>query len=165
MLIVFGDLPGTGKTTIAQKVAGAFTATYFRVNAIGQVPRSADVLCTDARPVGYAVAQTITEAKLGGFRAIVADCFNQVQVSRDGWRAVARRTGARLLEVKIVCSDTQEHERLVRARRTDISGIVLPSWETVQRLECHRWDWPHLVVDTATMSASKAVARLMQILS
>ena len=165
MLIVFGGLPGTGKTTIARVLAAKLVATYLRIDAIEQALRSADVLRTDVGPSGYAVAQTIAEANLGGSRIVVADCVNPVQASRDGWRAVARRAGARLVEVEIVCSDRQEHERRVRARKQDIPGFVLPSWESVGCVEYQPWDRPNLVLDTAEMSAPEAVAHLVQVLS
>lgn len=39
MLIVFGGLPGTGKSTIARALARALRATYLRVDVIEQAIR------------------------------------------------------------------------------------------------------------------------------
>ena len=35
-LIVFGGLPGTGKTTLAKAIAGEHAATYLRIDTIEQ---------------------------------------------------------------------------------------------------------------------------------
>gem|GEM_PF-3461273 len=36
MLIVFGGLPGTGKTTLARELARLLSATYLRIDSIEQ---------------------------------------------------------------------------------------------------------------------------------
>ncbi len=58
MLIVFGGLPGTGKTTLAQMLARRERASYVRVDAIELGLVSAG-LVTDQHavgPAGYVVA-------------------------------------------------------------------------------------------------------------
>jgi len=56
MLIIFGGLPGTGKTTIARALAGRIGAVHVRVDTIEQSIRDADVLKADVGPAGYIVA-------------------------------------------------------------------------------------------------------------
>jgi hypothetical protein len=55
MLIIFGELPGTGKTTIARDVARQRHATYLRIDSIEQAVRSTNVLANGIGPAGYAV--------------------------------------------------------------------------------------------------------------
>jgi predicted kinase len=56
-LIVFGGLPGTGKTTLAREVAEEHSATYLRIDTIEQALRSSGVLVgDDVGPAGYLVA-------------------------------------------------------------------------------------------------------------
>jgi predicted kinase len=43
-LIVFGGLPGTGKTTLARAVVQEHAATYLRIDTIEQTLRSSGVL-------------------------------------------------------------------------------------------------------------------------
>ncbi len=50
MLVVFGGLPGVGKTTIARTVADQCNAVYLRIDTIEQSIRSAKVLTADVGP-------------------------------------------------------------------------------------------------------------------
>jgi predicted kinase len=47
MLIVFGGLPGTGKTTLARAFAQRRRATYLRIDTIEQALRSSEMLAGD----------------------------------------------------------------------------------------------------------------------
>lgn len=164
MLIVFAGLPGTGKTTISRAVATALGATYLRIDAIEQAIRNAKVLAAGIGPAGYAAAQAIAEANLLGGRVVVADCVNPVAASREGWRDVATRTGFRLAEVEIICSDEEEHRRRVVSRNADLPGHALPSWEEVRSRRFEPWDRPHIVIDTAIVSAANAAEDILQLL-
>lgn len=161
VLVVFGGLPGTGKTTISRALASHLAATHLRIDAIEQAIRNAGVLAGDVGPAGYAVAQAVAEANLAAGRIVVADCVNPVAASRQGWRDVAARSGARLVEVEVVCSDTIEHRRRVETRQSDIPGLVPPSWDQVRRLDYEPWPEPHQVLDSARLSPADAVARLI----
>ena len=159
-LIVFGGLPGTGKTSIAKEVARRSVAAYLRIDVIEQAIRQASGLGADVGPVGYEVGYALAEANLALGRIVVADSVNPVASTRDGWRQVAARTSVPLLEVEIVCSDTAEHRRRVDARRSDIAGLALPVWEAVVARDYEPWLDASLRVDTATMPVSES-ARLI----
>ena len=124
MLIVFGGLPGTGKTTISRLIAQRLKATHLRIETIEQAILASGVPAYAVGSTGYAVAQAIAEANIGDDRIVVADCVNPVAASRLGWRAVATRTVRLLVEVEVICSDVDEHRRRVMTRRADISGHI-----------------------------------------
>jgi predicted kinase len=157
LLIVFGGLPGSGKTSVSQALARRFAATYLRIDAIEQTLKAAGI--ADVGASGYAVANALAEAnlKLGG--VIVADCVNPVAASRQGWRGVAARTSAQLLEIEVVCSDPLEHRRRVEGRSPDIAGHVLPTWGEAVAHHFEPWTGDHLVLDTAIMSVADAASR------
>ncbi len=165
MLILFAGLPGTGKTTISRAVAHALAATLLRVDIVEQAIRDAGVLAGTVGASGYVVAQALAGANLSDGRVVVADCVNPVAASREGWRAVAARAAVRLIEVEVVCSDAQEHRRRVEGRVSDIPGLVPPSWETIQRLDYELWDRSRLVIDSAALSPSQAVATVLGIVA
>lgn len=162
VLVVFGGLPGVGKTTIARAVAPRLAATYLRIDGIEQAIRRAGILAEDVGAAGYAVAVAIAEANLRLGSNVVADCVNPVKESRLAWRELADRTSARLLEVEIVCSDRGEHRRRVETREAEIAGHVPPSWAEVLAHEYEPWDGRHLVIDTAALTVRDALVKIVE---
>ena len=158
MLIVFGGLPGTGKTTIARALAARQGATFLRIDIIEQALRAANVLAGDVGPAGYTVASALAAANLAIGQNVVADCVNPVPESRQSWRDTAARAGTKLLEIEIICSDQHEHRRRIEQRGTEIDGLVLPTWQQVQARNYAPWPEPHLIIDTAKLTADEAVA-------
>ncbi len=156
MLIVFGGLPGTGKTTLSRKVASRLGGVYIRIDAVEQAIRSG-LAIADIGAAGYAVALALAEANLALGSSVIADCVNPVSASRIGWRSLAERMNARLIEVEVICSNAREHQRRVEGRTADIPGHTLPSWASVLAHVYEPWEEPHIVVDTAVMNESAAV--------
>jgi predicted kinase len=162
MLVVFSGLPGTGKTTVGHSVATRLEATFLRIDAIEQAILKSRSGGTGIGVEGYAVANAIAESNLRLGRRVVADCVNPVEASRAAWRAVANRASVRIVEVEVICSDTAEHRRRLEQRRSDIPGHVLPSWEELSRLTYERWIEPHLIIDTALLSADAAAEAVVR---
>jgi predicted kinase len=99
VLIVFGGLPGTGKTTLACALAEERRAVYLRIDAIEQALRSSGALAGDVGPAGYMVAYALAEANLRLGRTVVADSVNPLPVTRDAWRGVAATAAAAIIEI------------------------------------------------------------------
>ncbi len=160
-LVVFAGLPGVGKTTLARAAAGGLGATYLRVDTVEQALRDAGTLPGDVAAEGYVVAYRVAADNLALGRSVVADQVNPLTVTRDAWRAVADATGARLVDVEVVCSDPAEHRRRVEARVSDIPGLALPTWGDVRARAYDAWDRPRLVLDTAGVDVGACVAALL----
>jgi len=86
-------------------------------------------------------------------------------VTRDAWVAVAQRTGARVVEVEVICSDPDEHRRRAEMRISDIPGLQLPTWQEIVSREYHPWDREHIVVDTALRGVEQNVKMLREALA
>ena len=161
MLIVFNGLPGTGKTTLAQALARQIGAVYLRIDVIEQAIRDAGVLAGDVGASGYGVANDLALSNLRLGQTVVADCVNPVQESREAWKTSAAMAGVALLDIRVICSDRQEHQRRVETRTGDIPGLVAPSWASVLAHEYEAWAEVPLTLDTALMTPDQAVTMVL----
>jgi predicted kinase len=103
MLIILGGLPGTGKTTIARELARQLDAVHLRIDSIEQAIRESGIAEGPMNDAGYRVGYAVAEDNLRVGRLVIADSVNPIPASRDAWRAVAKRAGARANELDIVC--------------------------------------------------------------
>ena len=157
MLVVFGGLPGVGKSTIARELVRRCQAAYLRIDAIEQAIRDSKVLAADIGPAGYMVAYSLARSNLELGRMVVADCVNPLPITRAAWQSVAREVGVALVEVEVICSDANEHRRRVEGRIGDIDGLALPTWSSVAGHDYAPWTSDHLVIDTVLLSPQRAV--------
>ncbi|MBB4130826.1 putative kinase [Xanthomonas arboricola] len=160
-LVVFGGLPGVGKSCIAQALLAQCTGFYLRIDTIEQSLRESGALANDVGPAGYMIAYALAEANLQQGRVVVADCVNPLPVTREAWRGVARRTRSRLLEIEVVCSDRNVHRQRVESRHGDVVGLRVPDWSSVLAHDYAAWTEPHEVIDSAVLSPQQAVAQIM----
>jgi predicted kinase len=159
MLIIFGGLPGTGKTSIARELARQTGATHLRIDSIEQAIVNSGIV-SPINEAGYLAAYAVAGDNLKIGHTVIADSVNSLKVTRDAWIDVARRAGVAGVEVEIICSDAREHRRRVENRVSDIAGLKLPSWEKVLSREYHPWDREHLLVDTAKLTIAENVELL-----
>ena len=157
MLVVFGGLPGTGKTTISRGLAVRRAATHLRIDVIEQAIRMSGAL-KEVGPAGYVVANALAASNLANGQTVIADCANPVRDSREGWQATAIGARKPLIEVEVVCSDHVEHRRRVEQRTSEIDGLILPTWQDVLDRDYAPWPEPHFIVDTARLSPAEAIA-------
>ncbi|MBB5234625.1 AAA family ATPase [Deinococcus budaensis] len=167
-LYVFSGLPGTGKSSLARRLAQYRRAAYLRVDTV-----EAALLNAGHREVtveGYAVEYALAEDNLLLGLNVVADCVNPLALTRKAWAEVARQAGSRLVNIEVVCSDVEEHRRRVDARWEE-DGQHLPKWsppdwdgvqESVWKYEV--WMTPRLVLDTAHGTPQENFAALLNLL-
>jgi predicted kinase len=92
-LIVFGGLPGTGKTTVSRELTIRLAASYIRVDTIEQTLQAAGLT---VGTMGYAIANALAAENLKLGRVVIADCVNPVLASRIGWRQMALQSSAHI---------------------------------------------------------------------
>ena len=165
MLIAFGGLPGTGKTTIAQTLARKLAAVYLRIDTLEQAFIASGSGQADIGPAGYLAGYAVAGDNLRLGLTVVADSVNSLHVTRCAWRNVALEAGVRIFEIELICSDTTTHRQRVEGRRADIPGHTLPTWKSVLERQYDPWDSQHLVVDTANVSVEQAVETIIHRLS
>lgn len=154
-LVVISGLPATGKTTVSRQAAGKLGAAHIRIDTIEQAIKdsttNADGGLNQAVTwgLGYEIAYAVARDLLDQGTDVVADCVNPMRITRDAWRAVASATGARLIEVEVICSDQAEHRHRATTRTTDIPNLRQPTWEQIVDREYEPWDRHHVILDTA----------------
>ena len=162
MLIIFGGLPGTGKTSIAKRLAHQLKAAYLRIDSIEQALRNADPTMKKIGPEGYYVAYALATDNLALGLTVIADSVNSLAITRQDWRDVALKMQTLFIEVELICSDQTVHQARVTERMPDIANHQLPTWQTVITREYEPWLNDHLVIDTATVSIDTAVQIIQQ---
>jgi predicted kinase len=163
MLIVFGGLPGTGKTTLARELARRISATYLRIDTLEQAIVNSGML-SDPGPAGYFVGYAVAADNLRLGLTVVADSVNSLTVTRNAWNDAAKASEVSCVEIEVICSDHVEHRRRVELRAADIPGHALPTWQDVLDRQNDPWDREHIVIDTAKTSVLEAVDDLIRCL-
>jgi predicted kinase len=161
MLIVFGGLPGSGKTTLSRALAQEMHAAWLRVDLIEAATLRAGV--AKDQPTGYAaycIASALAEAHLDMGTPTVVDAVNPVEAARQWWREVAAVRGVPLRVIEVVCSSESEHRRRVSDRTSDLEGFPMPSWDDVVNREYEPWTQERIVVDTATEPVAVCLSRI-----
>ena len=89
LLIIFGGLPGTGKTSMAREVARQIGAVHLRIDSIEQAIREYGADEAVRNGAGYSVAYAVAADNLRLGRTVIADSVNPLRITRDAWVKVA----------------------------------------------------------------------------
>jgi predicted kinase len=160
MLIIFGGLPGVGKTTVAQELARQLGAVHIRIDSIEQAILDSGMVSSPLNDAGYRVGYAVAADNLRVGRTVIADSVNPLAISRDAWVEVASRATVRAVEIEVVCSDANEHRRRLEARITSFPRSRPLTWHEVVSREYHAWNRDHVVIDTSLLSVEQNVNTL-----
>ena len=159
MLLIFGGLPASGKSTVSIGVAKALGAVHLRIDSIEQAMREAGFELV--RDEGYRVAYQIAADNLALGRIVVADSVNPIATTREAWRNVGSKADVPVYEVEVVCSDLVEHKRRFETRTVDIDGLLLPTWNDVVARRYEPWPGNPLQADTAGETPDVTIAKVL----
>jgi predicted kinase len=158
--VVLAGRPGTGKTTLARRLAATLRAAYLRIDAIETAVVRSGLAEPPVGPVGYVVAHELAAASLAIGTAVVVDAVNPVPEARAGWLGLAQR--GRLCVLETVVPEVEEHRRRVESRQADLVGQQVPTWAEVVADGYVPWDevrdGPRIVVDMTDTEAGVAAA-------
>lgn len=147
ILYIFSGLPGSGKTTLAERLARRLEASFLRIDTVEQGLR--DLCAINVRHEGYGLAYRVAADNLQLGISVVADSCNPIDLTRREWEKLALDSQAEYVNIEIVCSDPVEHRRRVESRKSSVRGLKLPTWEEVEDRDYSEWTTGRLVIDTA----------------
>lgn len=161
MLFILGGLPAVGKTSIAKALAKKLSAVHLRIDTIEQsLINTSSCTKESMHDKGYSIAYALAQDNLHLGLSVVADSVNPIEETRYAWREAALSSGVPYLEIEIICSDRQEHQRRAENRTSDIPCLSLPSWENIQSREFEVWSGRQLIIDTSQVSITEALAQI-----
>jgi predicted kinase len=128
-LIIFSGLPGTGKSTLANRLARELQLPLLCIDdVIGEVPPGAGISFWDSK---VAILLRLVEVQLDlGLSVIVDSVF--MNKDRNHAQELARKVDARFYPIHVYVSDDQVWKRRVNARNDEMNDKDVASWDRIQ---------------------------------
>ena len=160
-LIIFRGLAGTGKTTIAKKLAETMHAVYLRIDTIESAIKNPEL-----PEAGYLTAYSIAHENLALGNTVIADSVNAITESRLAWQKTATDLNIPYIDIEIICSDLAEHKSRVENRNPSTNQTKVPTWEEVIARDYEQSQDKNIItIDTAKTSPEAAVKILIDKIS
>jgi predicted kinase len=164
-LVMLSGLPGSGKSTLGKRLAARTGAELLRIDLFEQTLRNQYGTAFEVGTLGYQRGYDLAAGHLSAGHNVIADAVNAVEAARQGWRDVAAKSGAVMVEVEIICTDAEEARTRLETRDTGIKGLAPVSYEAAM---ARPWeDNPHagIRLDTAGQTPEESLTALLRFLS
>jgi predicted kinase len=151
-LVVMSGLPGSGKTRIAEGVAGRLGLPVLSVDPIESAMISAGLEKSfETGLAAYLVARDVAAQHLRRGHGVVVDAVSAEEVAKGLWRQLAAEFGQPLTIIEMCLADRAEHRRRIEFRREGLVGIPKVSWHDVEarRSAYSAWTEPLLRLDSS----------------
>jgi predicted kinase len=135
-LIVMSGLPGTGKSTIAERVAERLKLPILSVDPIESAIIRAGIPRSFATGLAaYLVAEALAGEQLTLGNSVLIDAVNAEEEGKDVWRGLASRHGIELIVLQVIVSDRAEHKQRIATRVRSLHGLSEVTWDQVEARE------------------------------
>lgn len=152
VLVVFGGVPGGGKSTVGEGVGAALDIPVFAIDwLLGALTPFGLRHRHDLMSLGGELLTTLAYRELSAGRSAIIDTTSEDPPARARWASLATAAGAAFIPVVCVCTNGALHRERVEQRVRRIPGWAdAADWgDTSARLAAFP-PWPDaLLVDTA----------------
>ena len=137
-LVIFSGLPGTGKSTLANRLARELRWPLLCIDdVVGEVPENPGIPFWDSK---VEILLRLTEVQLElGLSVIVDSVF--MNMDRNHAQELARKHDARFLPIYIYISDDKVWEQRVTARYDEMNNRAVATWERIQHQRERFREW------------------------
>src|SRR5262245_7047555 len=137
-LVIFSGLPGTGKSTLANRLARELHWPLLCIHAVfGEVHEHPGIPFWDSK---VEILLRLTEVQLEvGLSVIVDSVF--MNMDRNHAQELARKYYARFLPVYVFISDDKVWEQRVTTRHDEMNNKDVATWERIQHQRERFRDW------------------------
>jgi predicted kinase len=135
-LIVMSGLPGSGKSTIAERLAERLRLPLLSVDPIeSAILRSGIPRSFATGLAAYLVAEELAGEQLKLGNSVVIDAVNAEEEGKDVWRGLASKYGLALTVLQVIVSDREQHKRRIELRERGLFGFSEVTWDQVEARE------------------------------
>lgn len=155
---IFSGLPGVGKTTLAKQLAKAIPNTvYYRIDTLEYYLKKA--YSQELIKQGYELVYYQAKENLELRKNVIIDCCNLVKESRELWNKLSQVDSTKIINIEVICSDRQKHQRRVEKRHNN-NPNKYPSWQDVLSRDYDPWNTEYIVVDTYSYDINSSIKYL-----
>ena len=152
-MILFSGFPGTGKSTLAERIGRQLRIPVFAKDWLeASLIQSGLRLMMDDKLLGFAGYELLTvlaERQLMLQQSVILDSVASMQTIRTKWHQLAKQYRADWRVIECVCSDENLHRSRLSNRQRGIPGWRELEWADVEKVKGYypAWEEDHLVLD------------------
>ena len=137
-LVIFSGLPGTGKSTLADRLARELRWPLLRIDdVVGDIPENPGIEFWDSK---VAILLGLAEAQLElGLDVIVDSVF--MNTDRHHAQALAKKHQSRFRPIYTFLSDDRIWEERLTVRSIALNNPAVATWKQVQHQRTHFRTW------------------------
>jgi len=137
-LVIFSGLPGTGKSTLAERLARELKVPLLCIDdVIGEIPEKANFSFWDSR-ISILLDLIETQLKIG-ISVIVDSVF--MNTDRHHAQELARKYNFLFLPIHVYVSDENVWRERVTSRFSELNNPDVATWERIQHQREHFRAW------------------------